>query len=222
MDRISPAVEKLKATLTSRPPVFTITPREDSDVKIASVWRTIMGYMWENSMGDMQMKQAIHDYAVSGLGYLYVYIDGEADFEICALDNSGNGPLSLTVYDENNKIALELEAKDFTHYSEIDELCEKDWDKDVEINPNSDDYENTLYLEKDYSGSVFYYEVESDEVPTKDDFLYSSFVTLVCFNSFYFSFSALLFFFPFYFPFLSSPTLPILHNFIFLFLDLNN
>jgi hypothetical protein len=80
MDRISPAVEKLKATLTSRPPVFTITPREDSDVKIASVWRTIMGYMWENSMGDMQMKQAIHDYAVSGLGYLYVYIDGEADF----------------------------------------------------------------------------------------------------------------------------------------------
>ena len=32
-----------------------------------------MGYMWENSMGDMQMKQAIHDYAVSGLG-IYMYI----------------------------------------------------------------------------------------------------------------------------------------------------
>ena len=103
-----------------------------------------------------------------------LHLNGEADFEICALDNSGNGPLSLTVYDENNKSVLELEANDFTHYSEIEELCEKDWDKDVEINPNSDDYENTLYLEKDYSGSVFYYEVESDEVPTKDDFLYSS------------------------------------------------
>ena len=103
-----------------------------------------------------------------------LHLNGEADFEICGLDNSGNGPLSLTVYDENNKSVLELEANDFTHYSEIEELCEKDWDKDVEINPNSDDYENTLYLEKDYSGSVFYYEVESDEVPTKDDFLYSS------------------------------------------------
>ena len=80
MDRISPAVEKLKATLTSRPPVFTITPREDSDVKISSVWRTILGYIWENSAGDTQMKQAIHDYAITGLGYLYVYVDTESDF----------------------------------------------------------------------------------------------------------------------------------------------
>ena len=80
MDRISPAVEKLKATLTSRPPVFTITPREDSDVKISNVWRTILGYIWENSAGDTQMKQAIHDYAITGLGYLYVYLDTESDF----------------------------------------------------------------------------------------------------------------------------------------------
>jgi len=80
MDRISPAVEKLKATLTSRPPTFTITPREDSDVKISSVWRTILGYVWDISTGDAHMKQAIHDYAISGLGYLYVYVDTESDF----------------------------------------------------------------------------------------------------------------------------------------------
>mgnify|MGYP003113240880 FL=1 len=80
MDRISPAVEKLKATLTSRPPTFTITPREDSDVKISNVWRTILGYVWDSSTGDAHMKQAIHDYAISGLGYLYVYVDTEADF----------------------------------------------------------------------------------------------------------------------------------------------
>ena len=80
MDRISPAVEKLKATLTSRPPTFTITPREDSDVQISSIWRTILGFVWDISTGDAQMKQAIHDYAISGLGYLYVYIDTEADF----------------------------------------------------------------------------------------------------------------------------------------------
>ena len=42
MDRIGPAIEKFKAVLTSRPPAFTMTPREDSDVKVASVWRTIM------------------------------------------------------------------------------------------------------------------------------------------------------------------------------------
>ena len=42
MDRTSAAVEKFKAVLTARPPAFTITPREDSDVKVASVWRTIL------------------------------------------------------------------------------------------------------------------------------------------------------------------------------------
>ena len=80
MDRISPAVEKLKSVLTSKPPVFTAIPREDSDVKIASAWRTILGYTWQLSDGDVQMKDAIHDYAITGLGYLYVYIDNEADF----------------------------------------------------------------------------------------------------------------------------------------------
>ena len=37
MDRIGPAIEKFKAVLTSRSPAFTITPREDSDVKVASL-----------------------------------------------------------------------------------------------------------------------------------------------------------------------------------------
>ena len=104
-----------------------------------------------------------------------LHLNGEGDFEICALDNSGNSPLSLSVFDENNDVVLELESSDLSHFSEIEELCDKDWDKDVEINHEySDDYENTLYLEKDYSGSVFYYEIESDKPPKKEDFLYSS------------------------------------------------
>jgi hypothetical protein len=102
------------------------------------------------------------------------HLSGEGDFEICALDNSGNGPLTITVYDEDQNVVLEIGASDVLHYSEIDELCNKDWDKDLEINPEySEDYENTLYLEKDYSGSVFYYEVESAEIPKKEDFLIS-------------------------------------------------
>ena len=44
MDRISGAIEKFKAVLTARPPAFTITPREDSDVQVSSLWRTVMGY----------------------------------------------------------------------------------------------------------------------------------------------------------------------------------
>jgi len=91
MDRVSSAVEKFKAVLTSRPPAFTITPREDSDVKVASVWRTIVSYIWQISDGDSQMKQAIHDYATTGLGYLYAYIDRESDF--------GKGDVKFTYLD---------------------------------------------------------------------------------------------------------------------------
>ena len=104
-----------------------------------------------------------------------LHLSGEGDFETCSLDNSGNGPLCIKVYDENQNTVLVLEANDLSHYSEIDELYDKDWDKTIEINPEySDDYENTIYLENDYSESSFYYEVESDEIPKKDDFLYSS------------------------------------------------
>ena len=79
MDRISPAVEKLKSFMTARPPVFTALPREDSDGKMSKVWQTMLGAVWESSDGDSHVKQVIHDFATVGIGYLYVYIDGEAD-----------------------------------------------------------------------------------------------------------------------------------------------
>jgi hypothetical protein len=91
MDRVSAAIEKFKAVLTSRPPAFTITPREDSDVQVASLWRSILGYVWEKSDGDWQMKQAIQDYATTGMGYLYAYIDSESDF--------GRGDVKFTYVD---------------------------------------------------------------------------------------------------------------------------
>jgi hypothetical protein len=80
MDRIGPAVEKLKSIITATPPAFTVIPREDSDAKLSKIWRVILGYCWELSSGDMHMKQTIHDYAVTGLGYLYAYLDSESDF----------------------------------------------------------------------------------------------------------------------------------------------
>lgn len=91
MDRVSPAVEKLKSTLTAKPPVFTVIPREDSDWQIAHTWRHILGYVWDISDGDTQMKQAISDFAITGIGYLYAYIDREADF--------GRGEVKFTYVD---------------------------------------------------------------------------------------------------------------------------
>jgi hypothetical protein len=91
MDRISGAIEKFKAVLTARPPAFTITPREDSDVQVSSLWRTVMGYIWQISDGDWQMKQAIQDYATTGMGYLYTYIDSTSDF--------GRGDVKFTYID---------------------------------------------------------------------------------------------------------------------------
>ena len=91
MDRVAPAVEKLKAMLTSKEPAFTVLPREDSDVKVSKLWRVIMSYVWEISDGNVQLKQAIHDHSTTGLGYLYAYIDPEADF--------GKGEVKFTSVD---------------------------------------------------------------------------------------------------------------------------
>ena len=80
IDRIYPAIEQLKAILTSRPPKFSVIAREDSDHKVSNVWKTILEYIWDISDGNEHFKQSIHDYAVCGLGYLYAYVDKESDF----------------------------------------------------------------------------------------------------------------------------------------------
>ena len=80
IDRVYAAVDKLKSLLTSKNPKFSAIGREDSDNKLAQIWKTILEYIWDISDGDMEFKQAVHDYAIAGMGYFYVYIDPEADF----------------------------------------------------------------------------------------------------------------------------------------------
>ena len=80
MDRLYSAIEQFKAIITSKPPKFSAVGREDSDTKLAHVWKIILEYIWDISDGDEQFKQAVHDYAVTGLGYFYAYIDKEADY----------------------------------------------------------------------------------------------------------------------------------------------
>ena len=80
IDRVYAAVDKLKSLLTAQPAKFSAIGREDSDNKLANVWKTILEYIWDISKGDTVFKQVVHDYAVQGLGYMYVYMDPEADY----------------------------------------------------------------------------------------------------------------------------------------------
>ena len=91
MDRLYAAIEQFKAIVTSKPPKFSAVAREDSDSKLANVWKTILEYVWDNSDGNEVFKQVIHDYAVTGLGYFYAYVDKEADY--------GRGEVKFTYVD---------------------------------------------------------------------------------------------------------------------------
>ena len=88
IDRVYAAVDKLKSLLTSRNPKFSAVAREDSDYKLANVWRTILEYVWDVSDCNTHFKQVVHDYSVAGLGYFYVYLDPEADY--------GRGDVKIT------------------------------------------------------------------------------------------------------------------------------
>ena len=91
LDRIYSAIEQFKAIITSKPPKFSAMPREDSDSDLASVWKTLLEYVWNISDGNEVFKQTIHDYAVTGLGYFYAYVDREADY--------GRGEVKFTYVD---------------------------------------------------------------------------------------------------------------------------
>tara|TARA_R100001594_G_scaffold55465_1_gene89075 strand:+ start:5972 stop:7957 length:1986 start_codon:yes stop_codon:yes gene_type:complete len=80
IDRIYAAIDKLKSLMTSRPVKFSVTAREDSDTKLANVWKVLLEYIYDVSDGQHHFKQAVHDYATTGMGYFYAYIDPEKDY----------------------------------------------------------------------------------------------------------------------------------------------
>jgi hypothetical protein len=80
MDRLYSAIEQFKAIITAKPPKFSAAAREDSDNGLANIWKTILEYIWDISDGNETFKQVVHDYAVTGLGYFYAYVDREADY----------------------------------------------------------------------------------------------------------------------------------------------
>lgn len=79
VNRIHPAVETAKALLTANRPSFKVSPREDSDTKVANVLNSLLSYMYDVSDGRTCIRQAIDDYYVTGLGYIMVYQNPMAD-----------------------------------------------------------------------------------------------------------------------------------------------
>tara|TARA_R100000900_G_scaffold136008_1_gene113804 strand:- start:4655 stop:6652 length:1998 start_codon:yes stop_codon:yes gene_type:complete len=80
IDRIYAAIDKLKSIMTSKPVKFSVLAREDSDTKMSNVWKTLLEYVYDISDGQHHFKQAVHDYATTGMGYFYAYIDPEKDY----------------------------------------------------------------------------------------------------------------------------------------------
>jgi len=74
------AVEQAKAMLTSNKPKFQSTGRETSDNKVGRMFSDIMAYIWDISNGNVELKQAIDDYYVKGMGVMMAYVDPDADF----------------------------------------------------------------------------------------------------------------------------------------------
>ena len=79
VNRIHPAVETAKALLTANRPAFKVSPREDSDVKVAKVINELLSYAYDISDGRTAVRQAIDDYYVTGMGFIQIYQDPQAD-----------------------------------------------------------------------------------------------------------------------------------------------
>ena len=80
VNRIHPAVETAKAMLTANRPSFRCSPREDSDNKVANVMSALLAYVYDISDGRAVVRQAVDDYYVTGVGYIQVYQDPNADY----------------------------------------------------------------------------------------------------------------------------------------------
>ena len=80
------AVEQAKAMLTANKPRFQSTGRETSDTEVGRIFSDLMSYIWDHSNGNVELKQAIDDYYVKGMGVLMAYTDPDKDFgrgEVC-------------------------------------------------------------------------------------------------------------------------------------------
>jgi len=178
MDRLYSAIEQFKAIMTSKPPKFSAVAREDSDTKLANVWKTILEYVWDISDGDEVFKQVVHDYAVTGLGYFYSYIDREADYGRGEIKFTYVDPFRVVVdpnsrnkwFDDSAGMMLSTiltKAQLLNQYPQLAEVVDEESGKML-----IDEVEHVDYTDGDYPDSTLEYNKKSFTPDVTKDYDY--------------------------------------------------
>tara|TARA_R100000808_G_C2155217_1_gene167121 strand:+ start:5886 stop:8213 length:2328 start_codon:yes stop_codon:yes gene_type:complete len=111
VNRIHPIVETAKSLLTYNSPQFRSSAREDSDRDTAKVFSDLFAYIWDKSSGDEELKKAIDDYYVGGMGVFTVFQDPMADLGKGEVVIKSVNPLDVYI-DPNAK---DIYARDAAH-----------------------------------------------------------------------------------------------------------
>ena len=153
VNRIHPAVETAKAMLTANRPSFKVSPREDSDTKVANVLNQLLTYMHDISDGRTSIRQAIDDYYVCGLGYIQIYQNPEADDGKGEVMMKDINPMDVFVdpnsrdpyFDDAENIIIsrnftKAQAKElYPQYKQAIDAASGSYDSDAIITGRSDD-----------------------------------------------------------------------------------
>ena len=77
---IKPTLEQKKALLTANNPRYQVTAVEDSDVNTSYIMNDALTHVWQESQASGEMKEAVDDVGVGGLGFMMAYKDPNADW----------------------------------------------------------------------------------------------------------------------------------------------
>lgn len=91
INRMRPIIETAIALLTYNTPQFRSTGREDSDRATGRLFADLFSHVWYISGGNTELKQAIDDYYVGGMGVLGAIQDPNADM--------GKGEVFIKAFD---------------------------------------------------------------------------------------------------------------------------
>lgn len=165
---IYPAVEQAKALLCANKPKFQSAGRDDSDNKVGRIFSDIMAYIWDISNGNVELKQAIDDYYVKGMGVLQTYSDGMADFGRGEIKIKSIDPLNLYI-DPNSKDTFARDSACLIVAKQITgEQIKVMYPRAVEMLPNMrTSTGNVRYPSESREGTL-----DQDIGPTEDDHYY--------------------------------------------------
>ena len=134
VNAIFPAIEAMKAALTAKDPGFTVTGREGSDMKLGSVFADLLSYIWQRNKGKSELRQAIDDYVVQGVGAMYAWVNPTGDNGRPEIEFGAVAPKDLFI-DPNSK---DRYARDAAHILIVKTLT------DEQIQATYPEYANLL------------------------------------------------------------------------------